>query len=70
MEYMCFKQLGDISILNSGSLELVEMFTYIGRSVSSTESDINMHRANAWTSIDRLSIKWESEHFILSYTIK
>ena len=35
-EYMCFKQSGDISILNGSSLKLVDKFTYLVSSVSST----------------------------------
>ena len=36
-EYMCFKQRGDIYTLRSAPLKLVDMFTYLGSSVSSTE---------------------------------
>ena len=39
-EYMCFNQTGDISTLNGSSLKLVDKFTYLGSSVSSTETDI------------------------------
>ena len=39
-EYMCFNQTGDISTLNGSSLKLVDKFTYLGSSVSSTENDI------------------------------
>ena len=60
-EYMYFNQKGDISILNGGSLKFVVKFTYLGRSVSSTESDINMRLAKVWTAIDRLSCVWMSE---------
>ena len=41
MAYMCFNQRGDISILNGSSLKLVDKFTYVRSSVSSTEKDIN-----------------------------
>ena len=41
-EYMYFNQTGDIFTLNGGSLKLVDEFTYLGHSVSSTETDINM----------------------------
>ena len=34
---------------------------YLGSSVSSTESDINMRLAKAWTAINRLSIIWKSD---------
>ena len=41
-EYMCFNQKGSISTRMGGLLKLVDKFTYLGRSVSSTETDINM----------------------------
>ena len=41
MEYICFTQRGDISTLNSGSLKLMDKFTYLGISFSPTENDIN-----------------------------
>ena len=46
-EYMCFNQRGDISILKSNSLKLVDKFTYLGSSVSSTEKGINTRLAKA-----------------------
>ena len=44
IKYMCFikKKKGDISTLNGSSLKLEDKFTFLGRSVSSTEKDINM----------------------------
>ena len=50
-----------ISTLNGGSLTLVDKFTYLKSSVSSTQNDINMHLAKAWTAIDRLSIIRKSD---------
>ena len=41
MEYMCFNQTGDISTLGGSSLKLVDKFTYLGSSVSSTERRID-----------------------------
>ena len=61
IEYMCFNQRGDISILKSGPLKLVDKFTYLGSSVSSTENDINTWLAKAWTATDRLSVIWKSD---------
>ena len=58
-EYMCFNQTGDISTLNSSTLKLVDKFTYLGSSVSSTETDMQL--ANAWTAIDRISVIWKSD---------
>ena len=60
-EYMCYNQTGDISTLNSTSLKLVDKFTYLGSSVSSTEKDIDTRLTKAWTAIDRLSIIWKSD---------
>ena len=60
-EYMCLNQTGDISTLNGRALKLVDKFTYIGSSVSSTETDINTQLAKAWTAINRLSVVWKSD---------
>ena len=60
-EYMCYNQTGDISTLDGTSLKLVDKFTYLGNSVSSTEKDIDTRLTKAWTDIDRLSIIWKSD---------
>ena len=61
MEYMCFNQTGDISTLNGSPLKLVDRFTYLGSSVSSTETDINTWLEKAWAALDRLSVIWKSD---------
>ena len=58
---MCFDQTGDISTLNGSSLKLVGEFTYLGSSVSSTETDIVTRLAKAWTANNRLSVIWKSD---------
>ena len=63
-EYMCFIQTGDISTLGSSSLKLVDKFTYLESSVSSTEKDINPRLTKAWTAIDKLSVIWKSDLMI------
>ena len=60
-EYMCYNQTGDISTLDGTSLKLVDKFTNLGSSVSSTEKDIDTRLTKAWTAIDRLSIIWKSD---------
>ena len=60
-EYMCFNQTGDISTQEGTSLKLVDKFTYLGSSVSSTEKDIDTRLTKAWTAIDNLSIIWKSD---------
>ena len=61
MEYICFNQTGDISTLNCSTLKLVDKSTYIGSSVLSTETDVNTRLAKAWTAIDRLSVRPQSD---------
>ena len=51
-----FNQTGDISTLNSSSLKLVDKITYLGSSVSSTETDIDTQLTKVWTAINRLSV--------------
>ena len=58
-EYMCYNQTGDISTLDRTSLKLVDKFTYLGSSVSSTEKDTDTRLTKAWTAVDRLSIIWK-----------
>ena len=58
---MCFNQTGDISTLNGSSLKLVDKFTYLGSSVSSTETDIDTRLTKAWTAINWLSVIWKSD---------
>ena len=60
-EYMCYKQTGDGTTLDGASLKLVDKFTYLGSSVSSTEKDIDTRLTKAWTVIYRLSIIWKSD---------
>ena len=42
-EYMCYNQTGNIATLDGASLKLVDKFTYLGSSVSSTEKDIYIY---------------------------
>ena len=60
-EYMCFNQAGDISTVEGTPLKLVDNFTYLGSSVSSTEKDIDTWLTKAGTAIDKLSIIWKSD---------
>ncbi len=46
-------------MLDGASLRPVDKFTYLGSSVSSTETDIDTRLTKAWTAIDRLSIIWK-----------
>ena len=60
-EYMCYNQTRNIATLDGASLKLVDKFTYLGSSVSSTEKDIDTRLTRAWVAIDRLSIIWKSD---------
>ena len=61
MEYMCYNQTGDISTLDGTPLKLVDKFTYLGSSVSSTEKDNDTRLMKAWIAINRLLIIWKSD---------
>ena len=58
---MCYNKTGDISTQDGTSMKLVDKFTYLGSSVSSTKKDIDTRLTKAWTAIDRLSIIWKSD---------
>ena len=60
-EYMCLNERGDISTLNASSLKLVDKFTYLESSVSSTENDISTRLAKTLIAFDRLSVMWKSD---------
>ena len=49
------------STLDGSSLKLVDKFTYLGSSISSTEKDIDALLTKAWTAIDKLLIIWKSD---------
>ena len=55
-KYMCFNQTCDISTLGGSSQKLVDQFTYLRTSVSSTEKDIDMRLTKTWTAINRLLV--------------
>ena len=55
-----FNQRGDISTLKGGPLKLVDKFTNLKSSVSSTEKDIDTRLAKAGAANDRLSLVWKS----------
>ena len=50
-----------VTFPNCSTLKLVDKFTYLGISVSSTETDVNVRLAKAWMAIDTLSIIWKSD---------
>ena len=61
MKYMCYNQTGNISTVDGTSLKLIDKFTYLGSSASSTEKDIEKRLTKAWTAIYRLSNIWKSD---------
>ena len=59
-EYMCsFNKKEPYPTLSGKPLKLVDQFIYFDSNISSTESDVNIRLAKAWTAIDRLSIIWK-----------
>ena len=67
-EYMCYNRTSNIATLHGASLKLVDKFTYLGSSVSSTEKDIDTRLTKARKAIDRLSILWKSDRTDKNYT--
>ena len=55
------RENADFYTRDGTSLKLVQKFTYIGSSVTSTEKDIDTRLTMAWTAIDRLSIICKSD---------
>ena len=60
-EYMCFKQEGAISTQSGEHLKLVDKFISFSSSVLSTERDVTIRLAKAWTALGCLSIMWKSD---------
>ena len=62
MEYMCYNQTGDISTLDGTPLKIVDKFTYLGSSVSSTEKDIETRLTIGYRSYGNQTwpIKWNA----------
>ena len=54
-EYIRFNQKGGIPTLNGGSLKLMDMFTYLGSRISSSEYEINMPLAIGYQSYGSLT---------------
>ena len=60
-EHICYNQTRNISTLDGTSLKLVDKFSYLESSVSSSEKDIGTRLTKALTTIDRLSVIWKSD---------
>ena len=59
-EYVCYKQNGEIKDLKGTTLKEVEHFTYLGSNISSTEKDVTIRIAKAWSALNRLRTIWKS----------
>ena len=64
MQYTCLQRAQNVG---GSSLQLVDKFTNLGSSVSSTEKDIDTRLAKALTANDSLAIIWKSD---LTYKMK
>ena len=58
-----FNREGAISTLSGSSQKLMK-FTYLGSSITSAESDVNMHIEKVWTATNRLLIIWSLIYLI------
>ena len=43
-KFRCFHKDGTVPLLNGKALKLVDLFTYLGSNISSTESDVSIHK--------------------------
>ena len=59
-EYMCYNQTGDISTLDGTSLKLVDKFTYLGSSISSTEKHGQLSIGSRSYGNQTWPIKWST----------
>ena len=59
-EYVCYKQNGEIKDLKGTALKEVEYFTYLGSNISSTEKDVMIRIAKAWSALNRFRTIWKS----------
>ena len=60
-EFVCFTREGTISILCEVTLKFADLFIYLTRHISSTETDGNIRVGKICNVIDRLSIMWKSD---------
>ena len=58
---ICFNPDSVISTLNSKPLKLADYYIHLSSNISSTESDVNIHKGKAWTAIDRLTNTCKSD---------
>ena len=57
---MTFKLTGQINTVNGTSLKEVDHFSYLGSDISSTEKDVMIRIAKAWSALDKLRTIWKS----------
>ncbi len=50
-----------LTLFDGTSLKLVDKFTYLGSSVSSTKANIDTRLTKAWKAIDKLLVIWKSD---------
>ena len=60
-KFICFKQDGTISSLNSKPLKSVDQVIYLGSNILSTKSNINICIDKDWIAIDWGSTIWKSD---------
>ena len=58
---MSFNQDGANFLLNDKPLQFSHQFIYLGITISSTESDVNICIVKAWAATKKLSTIWKSE---------
>ena len=59
-EFICYNEEGEIKLRNGTNIKPVKEFVYLGSNIQSTERDIEIRKAKAWSALDGLTIIWKS----------
>ena len=55
-----FNQQGSIQTVSEESIKSLESFTYLGSEINSTEKDMKLRIAYAWTALNKTDAIWKS----------
>jgi len=59
-EYICYHHQGNIKTSQNVALKSVEDFTYLGSNIASTDKDVEIRIAKAWSTLNKLDSIWKS----------
>ena len=59
-EFMAYNQDGQIKSVAGNNIKQVDNFVYLGSSIQTTEKDIQIRKAKAWSALNKLDVIWKS----------